>query len=68
MSLTKRQNQVLRLIAKGMATKEIAASIRISPKTVQVHRTLLYAKLGCDNRVTAAVLAIKSGIIDIEDL
>ncbi len=43
--LTKREREVLRLIAEGSTTKEIATRLKISPKTAQVHRDNLKAKV-----------------------
>jgi len=52
--LTKREREVLRLIAEGLTTKEIGARLKISPKTAQVHRDNLKQKLNLHS--TAAVV------------
>jgi DNA-binding NarL/FixJ family response regulator len=52
--LTKREREVLRLVAEGLTTKDIAARLKISPKTAQVHRDNLKQKLNL--RSTAAVV------------
>ena len=56
--LTKREREVLRLIAEGSTTKDIAARLNISPKTAQVHRDNLKEKLNL--RSTAALVATPS--------
>jgi DNA-binding NarL/FixJ family response regulator len=53
-NLTRREREVLRLIAEGSTTKDIAARLNISPKTAQVHRDNLKQKLNL--RSTAAIV------------
>jgi len=62
--LTRREREVLRLIAQGATTKEIAERLGISPKTAQVHRDNLKQKLNL--RTTAALVryAIKHRIVN----
>jgi DNA-binding CsgD family transcriptional regulator len=52
-ALTLRERQVLRLAARGFAGKQIARHLGISPKTVEVHKTRMYAKLGVPNQAAA---------------
>ena len=52
--LTKREREVLRLIAEGSTTKDIASRLNISPKTAQVHRDNLKQKLNLHS--TAAIV------------
>ena len=52
--LTKRERQVAEKLAQGMAVKEIAAELGLSPKTVHVHRANLLEKLGVSNDVELA--------------
>ena len=52
--LTKRERQVAEKLAEGMAVKEIAAELGLSPKTVHVHRANLLEKLGVNNDVELA--------------
>jgi DNA-binding CsgD family transcriptional regulator len=49
-SLTRRQTEVLGELAKGRSNAEIAAELRCSPATVEVHLRTLFAKLDCDSR------------------
>ena len=48
-SLTDRQREILQLIAEGKSTKEIASTLFISIKTVEVHRARVMEKLGARN-------------------
>ena len=56
--LTKRERQVLRLMADGRRNPEIAAELYLSPFTVKTHVNHIFSKLGAQNRV-AAILAFK---------
>lgn len=60
--LTKRQLDVLRLIAKGFANKQIARRLRIARDTVKHHSRAIYAVLGVANRTQAARAAERRGI------
>ncbi len=53
---------MLRLRARGRATKEIAAELVIATSTADSHITHVYDKLGVRNRAEAVVLALKYGI------
>lgn len=61
--LTPREIEVLRLIAEGLSTKEIAAHLDISFKTVVSHRTHLLEKLGIHESATLVRLAVRAGIV-----
>jgi DNA-binding NarL/FixJ family response regulator len=65
---SERELEVLRLAAEGLSNKEIAASLRLSPRTVQSHLRHIMTKLGVASRVGAVVIAIRSGWIRPEDL
>ena len=60
--LTRRERDVLRLLAQGHENSAIAAELVISRATVKTHIAHLLAKLGLDNRVQAAVFAVRHGI------
>ena len=64
-SFTKRENEILLLIAKGMKSKEIAQLLFISPETVKRHRNSLIRKAGVKNSVGLVAFAIESGAIVI---
>ena len=61
--LTERERDVLKLVAEGYTTREIAEMLVVSPKTVEGHRTNLMAKLGIHNRVELTKYALRKGII-----
>lgn len=63
--LSKREHQVLELIAKGHPNKEIAFQLSISPKTVQFHIKSLFEKLGASSRTEVVVAALKLGITSL---
>jgi DNA-binding CsgD family transcriptional regulator len=52
--LTPTELDVVRLVSEGMANKDIATRLFISPRTVQTHLTHVYAKLGLTSRVQLA--------------
>lgn len=62
--LTEREVQILRLIADGKENSAIARELYISPKTVKNHVASILGKLEIDNRVQAAVVAVRSGLAD----
>jgi DNA-binding NarL/FixJ family response regulator len=61
--LSDREIDVLKLIANGKDNAQIAAELHISPKTVKNHISNILMKLQIDNRIQAAVYAVKSGIV-----
>ena len=61
--LSEREIQVLKLIANGKDNAVIAAELHISPKTVKNHISNILMKLQIDNRIQAAVYAVRSGIV-----
>lgn len=63
-SLTPRERQVLRLLAAGRSTREAAAQLTISPKTIETHRVRIYQKLGCKSAVELTRIAVRTGLID----
>jgi DNA-binding CsgD family transcriptional regulator len=58
--LTAREREVLSLIAKGLAGKQTASLLGISPKTVEQHKTRIYGKLGVANQAEAVAVAGRS--------
>ncbi|HLA81228.1 MAG TPA: response regulator transcription factor [Thermoleophilia bacterium] len=63
--LTTREKEVLRLIAEGKTTQQIADILVISLKTAEGHRTNLMAKLGVHDRIELVKFAVRRGIISI---
>ena len=60
-SLTRRELEVLKLLAEGLSNDEIAARTFISERTVKAHVTSIFAKLKVNNRVKAALAIIRRG-------
>ena len=65
-SLTKRELEILKLIAQGLLNKEIAAMLNISERTVKNHISNIFKKIDVSDRTQAAVFAIKNGIVEIK--
>jgi DNA-binding NarL/FixJ family response regulator len=61
--LTPRESQILRLIAGGLANKEIGAQIDLSEKTIKNYVSRMFVKLNVSARTQAAVFAIQSGMM-----
>ena len=61
--LTRRQRQVLRLLARGLDNAQIAAELAISPRTAREHVSAILERLGASNRTQAAVTAVQRGWI-----
>ena len=62
--LTGREDEVIKLIAEGRSTREIAAELTISPKTVERHRANILAKLGMRDRTQLTRYAIRAGLVE----
>jgi len=61
--LTKRENQVLRQLAFGLANKEIAQSLGVSYETVKEHVQHILRKVGVSDRTQAAIWAVRKGLV-----
>jgi DNA-binding NarL/FixJ family response regulator len=62
--LTEREDEVIKLIAEGSSSKEIAQALTISIKTVERHRANILAKLGMRDRTQLTRYAIRAGLIE----
>ncbi len=60
-NLTSREREILRLLVDGRSDKEIAAALRISPRTVSKHVASIRDKLNAPSRTAAATLAVRDG-------
>ena len=63
--LTPREIEVLRLIAEGLSTKQIAYRLKISFKTAVSHRSHLLQKLGIHESASLVRLAIRAGLVSL---
>lgn len=63
--LTKREIEVLKLLAEGLFNKEIAYKLSISERTVKNHVSNIFKKINASDRTQAAVFAIKNNLVDL---
>ena len=63
--LTMREREVLQLFAEGHGTKEVAFRLHLSPKTIEIHRLNLFAKLKVNNVIELTRIAIKEGLVHL---
>jgi HD-GYP domain-containing protein (c-di-GMP phosphodiesterase class II) len=66
--LTKREIEVLQLVARGMSSKQVAERLVISPKTARNHIEHIYTKIGATSRVTAGLYAVQHGLLPESEL
>jgi DNA-binding NarL/FixJ family response regulator len=64
--VTKREEEVLQLIADGCSTPEVAAKLYISQKTVKNHLASIYQKLDARDRTQAVLAAVRMGIVHLD--
>ena len=63
--LTGREVEILKLLASGMANKQIAYKLKISEKTVRNHVSNMYEKLDIYDRAQAVLYAVRKGLVEI---
>jgi DNA-binding NarL/FixJ family response regulator len=61
--LSDREVEVLRLVARGVSNKGVAATLVISPRTAEHHVQHIYAKIGVSTRAGAAMFAMEQGLL-----
>jgi two-component system, NarL family, response regulator LiaR len=66
--LTERETEVLRLLARGKANKQIARELFVATSTVKTHVNNLYRKLGVSSRTQAALYAARIGLVSTEEI
>jgi HD-GYP domain-containing protein (c-di-GMP phosphodiesterase class II) len=62
-NLTDREVDVLRLVARGLSSRQIADRLVISPKTARNHIEHIYVKIGASSRATASLFAMRNGLL-----
>jgi DNA-binding NarL/FixJ family response regulator len=62
-TLTAREQEVLRLVAKGLTSKAIALQLVLSPKTVDHHLSSVLNKFGVESRAHAVAMAVREGLL-----
>lgn len=62
--LTPRQIEILGLLARGLSSKEIGYDLGLSPKTVDVHRASIMARLGLGDVASLTLYAVRAGLVD----
>lgn len=65
--LTAREEEILQLVAEGKSTKDIAAALHVSIKTVETHRTHIMQKVGAHNVAALTKYAIREGFTSLEN-
>jgi len=65
-SLSPREREILRMVAEGLSSKEVAGRLVISPKTVDNHRSQLMHKLGVRNATELTRFAVRHGLVSSE--
>jgi DNA-binding NarL/FixJ family response regulator len=66
-SLTERETEVLRLLAKGCSNKDVALALSIGEKTVKTHVSNILSKLGVPSRTQAALYAVRIGLVSLDE-
>ena len=64
--LTEREEEVLKLLAGGLANKEIAQQLSLSEGTVKNHISAILTKLHANDRTQAVLTALKRGLVDLK--
>lgn len=67
-TISAREREVLLLAARGFSSKEVASKLFISERTVQTHLASIYDKLGARNKTESLLLALKYGVVTLEEL
>ena len=66
--LTDRESEVLAIAARGLSNKMIARELSLSDRTVQVHLSNIFGKLGVASRTEAVITALRRGLLHLEEI
>jgi DNA-binding NarL/FixJ family response regulator len=66
--LTERESEVLAMAARGLSNKMIARELKLSDRTVQVHLSNIFGKLGVASRTEAVITALRRGLLRLEEI
>jgi NarL family two-component system response regulator LiaR len=66
--LTERETEILKLLARGKANKQIATELFVEEKTVKAHVSSILRKLGVQSRTQAALHAVRTGLVSVDEL
>ena len=66
--VTDREREILVLIAMGLTNQELCDRLWLSMATIKTHVSHLLAKTGCRDRVQLVLLALRTGVVDIEQI
>jgi two-component system, NarL family, response regulator LiaR len=67
-ALTGRETEVLKLVARGLANKQVARELFVEEKTVKAHVSGILRKLGVSSRTQAALHAVRAGLVSLDEL
>jgi DNA-binding NarL/FixJ family response regulator len=67
-TLTRREEEIIKLLGKGLKSKVIAKTLFISEATVRHHLSSIYGKMGVDDRLNLVILAYQKGLIQFSEL
>ena len=67
-SLTERERDILKLLGRGMSNKEIASELTLTEMTVKGYVSDIFMKLGVSDRTQAALMAVRFGLVKLEEL
>ena len=67
-ALTERETEVLKRVARGQANKEIAHALFVEERTVKSHISSVLGKLGVKSRTQAALYAVRTGLVTVDEL
>jgi DNA-binding NarL/FixJ family response regulator len=67
-ALSDRETEVLRLLARGKANRQIASELHVEEQTVKAHVSSILRNLGVRSRTQAALHAVRTGLVSVEDL